>query len=269
MKALSSPSSLLCRVAGVAGLLGALLIGTPATAASNMLQKPLQVGGSGVPPNLMFTLDDSGSMWWECLPDSLCTNGSDGLEAIPKRSAVSTSNRQGTVVYDDVKVMLGSTEKRAATANLLSRRMRASAYNPLYYNPAIQYKPWLKGDGTRWPNAAPANAPVIAGATQTQPLEGLQKVSSDWCWGLGGDGDCHFGTEQTAHLARYYTMTGTGSAVGDFTLVKIEASNNSYPKAAGRTDCAGTPRRSASWSVVSIRVFCVSISASAEVLPFP
>ena len=158
MKALSSPSSLLCRVAGVAGLLGALLIGTPATAASNMLQKPLQVGGSGVPPNLMFTLDDSGSMWWECLPDSLCTNGSDGLEAIPKRSAVSTSNRQGTVVYDDVKVMLGSTEQRPATANLLSRRMRASAYNPLYYNPAIQYKPWLKGDGTRWPNAAPANA---------------------------------------------------------------------------------------------------------------
>ena len=246
MKALSIPS-LLYRVAGLAGLLGGLLISVPATAASNMLQKPLQVGGSGVPPNLMFTLDDSGSMWWECLPDSLCTSGVNGVEAVPSRRAVSTSNRLGTIVYDDVDVLRSSsnnTKDWVAEPLLLSRRIRASAYNPLYYNPAIQYKPWLKGDGTRWPDAPPTAAPVLAGATQTQDLTGIQTViANPWCWGSGGlSCSSSYKTTQIqkAHLARYYTMTGTGSAVGDFTLVKIEASNNSYPKAAGRTDCAGT-----------------------------
>ncbi|POR11790.1 PilC/PilY family type IV pilus protein [Diaphorobacter sp. LR2014-1] len=204
-------------------------------ASAQMLTQPLQVGGGGVPPNMVFTLDDSGSMWWECLPDSLCTNGSNALEAIPKRDAVSTANRQGTAVYDDVNVVASKKTSWTASANLLSRQMRSSAYNPLYYNPTIQYKPWLKGDGTRYPNAPTNAAPVLAGAAPTQNLEGVQTVTSNWCISLT---TCYNG-DQTAHLARYYTMTGTGSKTTDFTLVKIESGNNAYPKAEGRTDCTG------------------------------
>ena len=37
-----------------------------------MLQTPLQATAGVVPPNVMFTLDDSGSMGFECLPDDLC-----------------------------------------------------------------------------------------------------------------------------------------------------------------------------------------------------
>lgn len=234
MKALF-PHSLLSRFAAAVGLATGLLAGAAAPAA--MLQQPLQAGGGGVPPNLVFTLDDSGSMWWECLPDSLCTSGSNGLEAIPKRNAVSTANRLGTVVYDDVPVKDGSTTTWTATPVLLSRRMRASAYNPLYYNPAVEYKPWLKGDGTRWPNASPTAAPVLAGATATQNLTGVQTVTSKWCSSLSS---CWDPRTQAAHIARYYNMAGTGANTTDFTLVKIESSNNSYPKAVGRTDCAGS-----------------------------
>lgn len=222
------------RVVGLAVAAGfALLLGAGSSA--QMLQQPLQTGGAGVPPNLMFTLDDSGSMWWECLPDGLCTSGSNGVESIPRRDAVSTGNRQGTVVYDDANVMEGSTVRWTAAPNLFSRRMRASAYNPIYYDPAIRYQPWMKGDGTRYPDAPPSAAPVLAGASATQNLTGVQTVANNrWCWATGS---CRSSTSQTAHLARYYTMTGSGNNVNDFTLVKIQ-SGQSYPKAAGRTDCA-------------------------------
>lgn len=224
------------------------------SAAGQMLQQPLQTGGGGTPPNLMFTLDDSGSMWWECLPDDLCAPGSYGLEAIPRldASALGNGNRLGTIVYDDVDVThttgSGNNQKTvtdwSSKALLLSRQMRSSAYNPLYYNPAVQYLPWLKSDGTRWPNSNPTAAPVLAGATQTQNLVGAQTISANkWCWATStqtNTSSCADSTTQTAVIARYYNMAGDGSKVSHFELVTIIAATNSYPKGAGRADCAGT-----------------------------
>ena len=36
-----------------------------------------------------------------------------------------------------------------------SWRTQWHQYNRLYYNPAVDYAPWAKGDGTRYPNADP------------------------------------------------------------------------------------------------------------------
>lgn len=219
-----------------------VLFVTSATAQSQMLQQPPQVGGASMPPNLVFTLDDSGSMWWECLPDDLCTSGSNGLEVIPRRDGVSTGNRLGTMVYDDADVTYIDSKSKTQTAwsaapNLLSRQLRSSSYNPLYYNPSIRYQPWLKADGTRYSNANPSAAPVLAGESLTQNLVGNQTVSNNrWYWSKSG---FKASSSQTAHLARYYTMTGTGSSVSDFTLVKIE-SGKTYTKGVDRTDCAGS-----------------------------
>lgn len=237
--------------AGLLALLGvtaSLLLGTPAAAAvgpepqGQMLQQPLQVGGQGVPPNFVFTLDDSGSMWWECVPDALCASNASGLETIPSRRSVSTSNRRGTIIYDDVPVRRSSsnsTVDRAAGALLLSRELRSSARNPLYYDPAVRYLPWMNADGSRWPDSPPTAAPVLAGAAQTQNLTGEQTIAADrWCWGLTTCGS-YSSQIQTAHIARYYTMTGDGNQASDFTLVKIE-SGKTYPKGEARDDCAGT-----------------------------
>lgn len=255
------PSNLRPALLALLGITGSLLLGAPvaaqvATPQGQMLQQPLQVGGAGVPPNFVFTLDDSGSMWWECVPDDLCSPGSYGLEAIPKRDAVSTANRLGTVVYDDVDITETTTKKNKKTGKtevtvstkwshkdlLLSRRMRASAYNPLYYDPAIRYQPWIKADGTRWPNSNPSAAKVMPDSNVTQNLEGVQTVTSKWCTNTStstSTSSCYDKTEQTAHIARYYTMSGDGSKTSDFTLVKIE-SGKTYTKAEGRDDCAGT-----------------------------
>lgn len=218
--------------------------------ASQMLQQPLQTGGGGTPPNLMFTLDDSGSMWWECVPDDLCAPGSYGLEAMPRLddSALGNGNRLGTVVYDDADVTHVDKNKKTVTdwpskALLLSRQMRSSAYNPLYYNPAVQYQPWLKSDGTRWPNVDPAAAPVLPGATQTQNLTGAQTITGNkWCWATStqtNTSNCASNTTQTAVIARYYNMTGAGTTVNNFLLVLIQPGVNFGPKAIARVDCAG------------------------------
>lgn len=234
----------------VLGLVGGLLIGSSAVAdeaipQGQMLQQPLQVGGAGVPPNFVFTLDDSGSMWWECLPDSLCTSGSNGLEAIPRRDMVSTGNWLGAIVYDDVDVTRKTTNWNGNTTTttdwphkdvLLSRQMRSSAYNPLYYDPAVRYQPWIKADGTRWADANPQAAPILAGRAETQNLTGNQSITTKWCWSKS---NCQTNSTQVAHIARYYTMSGTGNNASNFTLVKIE-SGKTYTKGAARDDCSGS-----------------------------
>lgn len=209
-------------------------VGLVLSVSAKMLQQPLQVGGEGVSPNLIFTLDDSGSMWWECLPDSLCASKSLALEAIPKIDTVGNQNRLGTVVYDDVDVMNGRAKIWLANNNLLlSRQMRSSAFNPLYYNPGIRYQPWLKADGTRYPNSPPAAAPVMAGAAAVQNLTGEQTVMSTWCWSKSS---CSKNSIQKAKIARYYKMNGAGTASSQFFLILIEE-GKSYYKAADRLDC--------------------------------
>lgn len=64
--------------------------------------------GNGVPPNILFVLDDSGSMSWSAMPNN---------------------TRHGNLrnnIWD-----------------------RSYVHNTLYYNPAVDYQPWLGADGER------------------------------------------------------------------------------------------------------------------------
>ena len=64
---------LVCQVALVAsGIFGGAYIGW--TANTDIATEPLTAGVSGVKPNIMFILDDSGSMSWDYMPDHV-TNG--------------------------------------------------------------------------------------------------------------------------------------------------------------------------------------------------
>lgn len=82
----------------------------------DIAQQPLFLSTS-VPPNLMFIIDDSGSMKWSYIPDSILNRCS------------STS----------------SVAQRA--------RGRSHDFNKMYFNPNATYLPPLKADGTRYPNA--------------------------------------------------------------------------------------------------------------------
>lgn len=75
---------------------------------------PLQTGTAYPPANVMFILDDSGSMTFDYMPDSVPGTGS-GYSSDQKYLAYHTYAR-----------------------------------NTIYYNPATTYLPWIKSDSTRY-----------------------------------------------------------------------------------------------------------------------
>lgn len=91
-----------------------------ANAALILPSVPLQ-SGSTVPPNIWFILDDSGSMDWDFMPDSV--------------PAITTPTFTGS--------------------NFASQTF---ARNTVYYNPATTYQPWRRWDGTFFPVTAPTAA---------------------------------------------------------------------------------------------------------------
>lgn len=89
----------------------ATLLGLPSHAALIIPNTPLQ-SASPIPPNIMFILDDSGSMAWDFMP------GASSSTEVPAVSPVPI-------------------------------QLKASARNTLYYNPAIDYKTWIQATGSR------------------------------------------------------------------------------------------------------------------------
>lgn len=85
-------------------------------------QTPLMVA-EPVAPNIMFILDDSGSMGWEHMPGTTSSWSNGPVSGLPR-----------TVSVNDI-------------------RLRASNINTQWYNPLLKYDPWLKHDGSSYPNA--------------------------------------------------------------------------------------------------------------------
>jgi type IV pilus assembly protein PilY1 len=85
-----------------------------------------------VAPNIMLTLDRSGSMGWEFMPEETAGN-SNIMFPLPLGGNVANFN-------DD---------------NIHNFFVRSSHNNKQYYNPDVTYRPWVHADGTPWPQANP------------------------------------------------------------------------------------------------------------------
>lgn len=182
---------------------------------------PLQAINSAE-PNIMMILDDSGSMQWEAMPDEITYI--DYLYPRP-------SNLYGGSTYGNVAVDTSSTNRYA-------RLLRSAGVNKVYYDPTITYIPWSNPDGSLWPNAVPTaalNNPANA-ARGTRNLTINLTEYSNW----RNDSSTSTG-DQTYYPATYFNYNGGGIwNAGSYTRVQIRPANAPFPKAASRTDCAGT-----------------------------
>ncbi len=103
---------------------------------------PLFLGGS-VEPNIMFTLDDSGSMQWEAMPDE---------------------NRHFTnYVFPRPNGLYGGVDYNNQVPNFDDNNVhnffeRSPTNNAVFYNPDVSYVPWSNADGTSMGNALPTAA---------------------------------------------------------------------------------------------------------------
>lgn len=103
---------------------------------------PLFLGGS-VEPNIMFTLDDSGSMQWDVMPDE---NKYWTTYVFPRPDGVYGGNGYSNRVpnFDD--------------NNIHNFFERSPTNNSVFYNPDVSYVPWSNADGTSMGNASPTAA---------------------------------------------------------------------------------------------------------------
>ncbi len=102
-----------------------LLFGFPAWGVVDISNLPLDAQTKAAPANIMFVLDDSGSMDWEFMTEesSGLFNGEYYVFDNPGDNLYSSSN-----ILDDTKRLMWQSQW--------------SDYNKMYYNPGNTYEPW-------------------------------------------------------------------------------------------------------------------------------
>ena len=121
----------------VAVALAVSAISPPGLASVDIASSPL-LTSSAVAPNIMFLLDDSGSMHWEFMPDSV--PGATAYVFPRPRDNMAETGSNGATIYgaNDYNNDVPNYEND----NTRNLRMRSPQNNLVYYNPAIQYRPW-------------------------------------------------------------------------------------------------------------------------------
>lgn len=224
-------------------LLSVLLFGGALDAAKaqvNIAQTPLFLTSS-VDPNVMFVLDDSGSMHWEITPDDY---------VLPYYMFRRVSGMYGAGDYENY---VPSVRYDATDANekATARALRSSTVNKSYYDPSVTYRPWVKADGTLYADASPTAAPhhpirtgLGARNLTTNTTERAIWVHRD----TGGGAYCSIsctegsgGNLLTHYPAVYFQHTGGALWNGDnYTRVNIISTTLTYTGdgRANRSDCA-------------------------------
>lgn len=203
-------------------LLGCLAVAlaAPGHANLNIPDVPLQSGAT-VPPNIMFVLDDSGSMHGEIMPGDLI----DGITVNRIQSSADNNRNTSNIgrVFPRVSRLYGGSDYDNTVAdpdNVYGRIVRTARFNAQYFDPAVTYKPWVKADGTSYPNATPTAAlwnPEDA-SKGTVDLTGPVTYSGVWWQRTSNNDTCTQQAcvreqgERTIRFNIYYTYTGGDSA---------------------------------------------------------
>jgi len=208
-------------------LLGA---GLAQAAVTDVAQLPLIISNQdGVKANLLFVLDDSGSMNFDFLPDHI--NGNDsatGANPALCRKTGATGTDSGTFAYaccqngDESNACWTGTPPFAKTAH---PPFLAAGFNGMAYDPAVTYTPPVKSDGTYW---ATQNRSNTAGWTSVKnDAYEVQNTSSinlltqfpdtEWCTDtnytdcLRNDNYVLPGTVNGKNYTTYHATTAKGS----------------------------------------------------------
>jgi type IV pilus assembly protein PilY1 len=206
--------------------------------------------------NVMFTLDDSSSMWSDAVPD-IPQTGYVGL-TVPDDDGT-FYNRNGTTLKRVHPNMWGSASKfRAATffakSNPVARYLRSSAGNPLYYDPTATYLPWpTAADDTK---LSPAATPTSVNINRDTPFTAAFALDITTRVNESGGALPALDDESKNYWpATYFVYNGTvalplgapnallNAALSDpnlFQKFEIKPSVTAYPRAATRSDCTGT-----------------------------
>ena len=237
---MTGTNRLISRATPVASLLACALM-SPVTALSapgTIADSPLFLSNS-VEPNVLFMLDDSGSMDW-----GLMTAENSGI------MVVGCAYYYAQPAPDNDYFWVLATEEELMNQGVAAPyggvwRAWNKDYNRLYYDPTVTYLPWPGEDDN---NSLYTNAnPVAALYNPYTPSTGAQNLTADtsyttdYCPGGGGSF-----TVNNYYPARYYSWADSdGDGVVDDTdahnLIEIRPGATVYNGSIDRSDCAAAP----------------------------
>ena len=169
-------------------LFSALTFNSALAAPVQIADVPPFLGGS-VAPNIMFIIDDSGSMQFE-MPETDDDRGTEYL--FPP-----VSNMYGGGIYTDNVFTFSEN-------NPYSRYFRSSDNNPFFYDPTKTYEPWFRGDRSQWPDASPTGAYYFPGRTASGTLNLTARQKYDeW---VNGDGNYENNNDRNYWPITYYKL---------------------------------------------------------------
>ena len=212
-----------------------------------------QIPGIYVPPplpNVMYTLDDSGSMTSDAIPDfARCTAGMPDSSSLTDSSNCGKWNEGGNgsqlpSMWKNGSGYLSTTYYHSN--NAIARYMRSSSGNPLYYNPKVTYLPWPDAsDDTKRMANANVKAVNIDALDPTQTGRRLDLTVQQGNVGSASQDDSYW-------LATYYVYTDdvanplpaanpntSLNMASKFVKYEVKPGVATYPRDAARTDCSG------------------------------
>jgi len=219
-------------------LLALLLCLFVGTVKAEVAQVPLFLTSS-VDPNIMFVIDDSGSMHWETMPDTTVT--------------YKVGSSIGTLLmwlYPRVTGLHGGTDysntRIPRFSGNLAAFVRSSHNNTVYYNPAITYRPWVNADGTEMPDAPPSaapNRPRFDGSVTGNPNFGTRNLEQVFSYDHWRNDNGTDGNDTVANIwpSLYYHYNGGDVDLEtSYTRVEIRPANAPFTGHGrlNRTDCA-------------------------------
>lgn len=195
-------------------------------ALSPLSNGPLFLGGN-ISPNVMFTLDDSGSMQFEIMPEELILNSVYFM--FPRATSVYLGGDYSNYAVD------------FDPANKYTASLRSSYVNKIYYDPTVRYLPWSNADGSLMTNANPTcayhNPLNTAAGCRNLTVNNTQTAS----W-LKSDGSRSSSLSKTFYPAVHFKYnSGDIHAASSYTQIEIKSSTPSYVGGEHRSDCATIP----------------------------
>ncbi|MHB8785498.1 MAG: pilus assembly protein [Thauera sp.] len=180
------------------GICSMLAASFPTAAQTTIEQAPLSVS-KAIPPNILYVLDDSGSMQFEYMPEAMLradlSRNRASLTACQNASMTSVGENDGQYLFPhDSATIYGKTPYPDTPAaddpqSIRAVHMRSPMVNTIYYNPYVRYQPWIDASSvstatpTRYPNATATAArynPYGTTSTKTLDLTAAHTPSKQW-----------------------------------------------------------------------------------------
>ena len=198
-------------------------------------------------PNVMFTLDDSSSMWSDVIPDLLSSN--DSMAGFPPGGGLFETQLPEMWRSNSPFLSAVYFQNSTATAeNQVGRYLRSSSTNPIYYDPKVQYRPWPREPDLIDPSEAlPVANPKAVNIDRYDPRKSAQGVI-DLTTTMGSPAfwPATYFVKTSPGAVPTAQPNSTASRDAVFEMVEIQPLVTVYPKrhAPGeidkRTDCAST-----------------------------